>query len=249
MATLAPERLPAVSERFSSMVRAMELAEIHEVVAEPACAATTSATRSSAGPWSRSCAVAGRPLSMPSILEQSPGMAQSSVYRNLAVLEHAVDRAPHRHQRRPRRVRAGRGPQQPPPPPDLLELRGDRGLRRPRTWSSELGRTVKSVARRRRFTVSTHVARPVRNLPELRRRLRRRGFARGRRPAGELQQRGRRRRRDRVVDRPVALPAEHDGGQPDAGTTASRSRSSGGRLNMADTHQADEHADDHRSRC
>src|SRR3954465_8706157 len=32
---------------------------------------------------------AGRPLSMPSILEQSPGMAQSSVYRNLAVLEHA----------------------------------------------------------------------------------------------------------------------------------------------------------------
>ena len=31
----------------------------------------------------------GRPLSMPSILEQSPGMAQSSVYRNLAVLEHA----------------------------------------------------------------------------------------------------------------------------------------------------------------
>jgi len=32
---------------------------------------------------------AGRPLSMPSILEQSPAMAQSSVYRNLAVLEHA----------------------------------------------------------------------------------------------------------------------------------------------------------------
>jgi len=32
---------------------------------------------------------AGRPLSMPSILDQSPGMAQSSVYRNLAVLEHA----------------------------------------------------------------------------------------------------------------------------------------------------------------
>jgi Fe2+ or Zn2+ uptake regulation protein len=31
----------------------------------------------------------GRPLSMPSILEQSPGMAQSSVYRNLAVLEGA----------------------------------------------------------------------------------------------------------------------------------------------------------------
>ena len=27
---------------------------------------------------------------MPSILEQSPGMAQSSVYRNLAVLEHAA---------------------------------------------------------------------------------------------------------------------------------------------------------------
>jgi Fur family ferric uptake transcriptional regulator len=32
---------------------------------------------------------AGRPLSIPSILEQSPGLAQSSVYRNLAVLEEA----------------------------------------------------------------------------------------------------------------------------------------------------------------
>jgi Fe2+ or Zn2+ uptake regulation protein len=32
---------------------------------------------------------AGRPLSMPSILEHSPTMAQSSVYRNLGVLEHA----------------------------------------------------------------------------------------------------------------------------------------------------------------
>ena len=67
----------------------MELAEIHEV------AATRLRRDDQRYTVKRRALVevlesAGRPLSMPSILEQSPGMAQSSVYRNLAVLEHAA---------------------------------------------------------------------------------------------------------------------------------------------------------------
>ena len=67
----------------------MELAEIHEVVAARLRSDDQRYTEK------RRALVevlqsAGRPLSMPSILEQSPGMAQSSVYRNLAVLEHAA---------------------------------------------------------------------------------------------------------------------------------------------------------------
>jgi Fur family transcriptional regulator, ferric uptake regulator len=67
----------------------MELAEIHEVVASRLRADDqryTDKRRALVEALHRS----GRPLSMPSILEQSPGMAQSSVYRNLAVLEHAA---------------------------------------------------------------------------------------------------------------------------------------------------------------
>src|SRR6478735_10650162 len=66
----------------------MELAEIHDVAA-------TRLRRDDQRYTEKRRAlvevlqVAGRPLSMPSILEQSPGMAQSSVYRNLSVLEHA----------------------------------------------------------------------------------------------------------------------------------------------------------------
>jgi Fur family ferric uptake transcriptional regulator len=66
----------------------MELAEIHEVVADRLRGDDqryTDKRRALVEVLQRS----GRPLSMPSILEQSPGMAQSSVYRNLAVLEHA----------------------------------------------------------------------------------------------------------------------------------------------------------------
>lgn len=67
----------------------MELAEIHEVVATRLRGDDqryTAKRRALVEVLQRS----GRPLSMPSILEQSPGMAQSSVYRNLAVLEHAA---------------------------------------------------------------------------------------------------------------------------------------------------------------
>jgi len=67
----------------------MELAEIHEVVASRLRGDDQRYTvkrRALVEVLQRS----GRPLSMPSILEQSPGMAQSSVYRNLAVLEHAA---------------------------------------------------------------------------------------------------------------------------------------------------------------
>lgn len=67
----------------------MELAEIHEVVADRLRTDDqryTDKRRALVEVLQRS----GRPLSMPSILEQSPGMAQSSVYRNLAVLEHAA---------------------------------------------------------------------------------------------------------------------------------------------------------------
>jgi Fe2+ or Zn2+ uptake regulation protein len=66
----------------------MELAEIHEVVADRLRTDDqryTAKRRALVEVLQRS----GRPLSMPSILEQSPGMAQSSVYRNLSVLEHA----------------------------------------------------------------------------------------------------------------------------------------------------------------
>jgi Fe2+ or Zn2+ uptake regulation protein len=66
----------------------MELAEIHAVVAERLRTDDqryTDKRRALVEVLQRS----GRPLSMPSILEQSPGMAQSSVYRNLSVLEHA----------------------------------------------------------------------------------------------------------------------------------------------------------------
>lgn len=66
----------------------MELAEIHDVVAARLRRDDQRYTEK------RQALVevlqgSGRPLSMPSILEQSPGMAQSSVYRNLSVLEHA----------------------------------------------------------------------------------------------------------------------------------------------------------------
>ena len=67
----------------------MELAEIHEVVADRLRTDDqryTDKRRALVEVLQRS----GRPLSMPSILEQSPGMAQSSVYRNLSVLEHAA---------------------------------------------------------------------------------------------------------------------------------------------------------------
>ena len=67
----------------------MELAEIHEVVATRLRGDDqryTDKRKALVEVLQRS----GRPLSMPSILEQSPGMAQSSVYRNLAVLEHAL---------------------------------------------------------------------------------------------------------------------------------------------------------------
>ena len=67
----------------------MELAEIHEVVADRLRTDDqryTDKRRALVEVLQRS----GRPLSMPSILEQSPGMAQSSVYRNLTVLEHAA---------------------------------------------------------------------------------------------------------------------------------------------------------------
>ena len=67
----------------------MELAEIHDVVAARLRSDDqryTDKRRALVEVLQRS----GRPLSMPSILEQSPGMAQSSVYRNLAVLEHAA---------------------------------------------------------------------------------------------------------------------------------------------------------------
>lgn len=66
----------------------MELAEIHEVVG-------TRLRRDDQRYTDKRRALvevlqgAGRPISMPAILEQSPGMAQSSVYRNLSVLEHA----------------------------------------------------------------------------------------------------------------------------------------------------------------
>jgi Fur family ferric uptake transcriptional regulator len=66
----------------------MELLEIHEVVATRLRSDDqryTEKRRALVEVLQRS----GRPLSMPSILEQSPGMAQSSVYRNLSVLEHA----------------------------------------------------------------------------------------------------------------------------------------------------------------
>ena len=61
-----------------------------------------------------------QPLTIPQLLERQPGLAQSSAYRNLAVLERAGCRAPHRHRRRVRPLRAGRGPHPPPPPPHLL---------------------------------------------------------------------------------------------------------------------------------
>ena len=66
----------------------MELAEIHEVVASRLRGDDQRYTvkrRALVEVLQRS----GRPLSMPSILEQSPGMAQSSVYRNLVLLEQA----------------------------------------------------------------------------------------------------------------------------------------------------------------
>lgn len=67
----------------------MELAEIHDVVAARLRSDDqryTGKRRDLVEVLERS----GRPLSMPLILEQSPGMAQSSVYRNLSVLEHAA---------------------------------------------------------------------------------------------------------------------------------------------------------------
>ena len=66
----------------------MELAEIHNEVAarlRKDDQRYTSKRRALVEVLQR----AGRPLSMPSILDQSAGLAQSSVYRNLSVLEHA----------------------------------------------------------------------------------------------------------------------------------------------------------------
>ena len=67
----------------------MELAEIHEVAAGRLRRDDQRYTEKRKA-LVEVLQTAGRPLSMPSILEQSPGMAQSSVYRNLAVLEHAA---------------------------------------------------------------------------------------------------------------------------------------------------------------
>jgi Fe2+ or Zn2+ uptake regulation protein len=67
---------------------AMELADIHDVVATRLRADGQRYTQKRRALVDVLHGV-GRPLSMPSILEQSPGMAQSSVYRNLSVLEHA----------------------------------------------------------------------------------------------------------------------------------------------------------------
>ena len=98
----------------------------------------------------------GRPLSMPSILEQSPGMAQSSVYRNLAVLEHALvvrrivtaddhasfelseDLSSHHHHL----ICSSCGTIEDFVVPDALE--------------QELGKVLSGAARRRRFKASAH---------------------------------------------------------------------------------------------
>ena len=100
---------------------------------------------------------AGRPLSMPSILEQSPGMAQSSVYRNLAVLEHAAivrrivttddhasfelaeDLSSHHHHL------------------ICTSLRQHRGLPRPRGHRGPAQPGAPGAARRHRFKVTDHV--------------------------------------------------------------------------------------------
>ncbi|HEY6533885.1 MAG TPA: Fur family transcriptional regulator [Acidimicrobiales bacterium] len=133
----------------------MELVEIHEV------AGTRLRTDDQRYTDKRRALVevlvsAGRPLSMPSILEQSPGMAQSSVYRNLAVLEHAhivrrivttddhaafelaEDLSDHHHHLICSRCGA------------IEDFVVPAGL------EEELDRVLKSAARRHRFQVSDH---------------------------------------------------------------------------------------------
>ncbi len=138
------------------MVGPMELAEIHEV-------AGTRLRRDDQRYTSKRRALvevleaAGRPLSIPAILEQSPGMAQSSVYRNLAVLEHAAivrrivtnddyaafelaeDLSNHHHHL----ICSNCGAIEDFVVPEPLE--------------QELGRTMKNVSRRHQFAVSSHV--------------------------------------------------------------------------------------------
>jgi Fe2+ or Zn2+ uptake regulation protein len=67
----------------------MELSEIHEVVSARLRADDQRYTEKRRA-LVEVLVSSGRPLSMPSILAQSPGMAQSSVYRNLSVLSHAA---------------------------------------------------------------------------------------------------------------------------------------------------------------
>jgi Fe2+ or Zn2+ uptake regulation protein len=134
----------------------MELAEIHEV------AATRLRRDDQRYTVKRRALVevleaAGRPLSMPSILEQSPGMAQSSVYRNLSVLEHASivrrivtaedhaafelseDLSRHHHHL------------------ICTSCGAIEDFEVPEEVEAQLGRAMKGAARRHRFDVSEHV--------------------------------------------------------------------------------------------
>jgi Fur family ferric uptake transcriptional regulator len=134
----------------------MDLSEIHEI-------ATTRLRKDHQRYTSKRQALvevlhrAGRPLSMPAIMEQSPEMAQSSVYRNLAVLEQASivrrivtlddhasfelteDLSHHHHHL----ICSSCG---------TIE-----DFDVPPAFESDLARTLKSVGRRHRFNVTAHV--------------------------------------------------------------------------------------------
>ena len=66
-------------------------------------------------------------------------------------------RAPHRHHRRPRLVRAGRGPQQPPPPPDLHLCGNIEDFLVPEDVEDQLNLALPGAARRHRFKVTDHI--------------------------------------------------------------------------------------------